>query len=78
MTCRSRLHVIQSRPNLVFLVTAMSSSLHRIIVATTSFHRQHTTARTGQPYHHHTMRVNLAILIPTGPRPPIALKQESL
>ena len=39
---------------IVFLATTMSSFLYRIIVATTSLHRYHTTARTRQPHYHHT------------------------
>ena len=42
--------------HVIFLASAMSSSSYHIIVATTSLHRHHTTARTCHPHHPHVLK----------------------
>ena len=42
--------------HVIFLTSTMSSSSYHIIVATTSLHRHHTTARTCHPHHPHVLK----------------------
>ena len=53
------------RFHIIFLATAISSSLYRIIIATTSLHWHYTTTCTHQAHHHYTHRILLPVCLKT-------------